>query len=102
MGMAGAVPVYICALTYLLAWPHLCFITLFYLIERVMLNTLISKNGFTLWVRISAEVDWGFTMLYRYILKKEMATPLQYSCLENSMDRGFWWSAVHGVAKSQT
>ena len=26
---------------------------------------------------------------------------LQYSCLENSMDRGAWWAAVHGVAKSQ-
>ena len=29
-------------------------------------------------------------------------TPLQYSCLENSLDRGAWWAAVHGVAKSQT
>ena len=28
--------------------------------------------------------------------------PLQYSCLENSMDRGAWWVAVHGVAKSRT
>ena len=28
--------------------------------------------------------------------------PLQYSCLENSMDRGAWQAAVHGVAKSQT
>ena len=27
--------------------------------------------------------------------------PLQYSCLENSMDRASWWAAVHGVAKSQ-
>ena len=26
--------------------------------------------------------------------------PLQYSCLENSMDRGAWWAAVHGVTKS--
>ena len=25
---------------------------------------------------------------------------LQYSCLENSMDRGVWWSTVHGVSKS--
>ena len=29
-------------------------------------------------------------------------TPLQYSCLENPMDGGSWWAAVHGVAKSQT
>ena len=28
--------------------------------------------------------------------------PLQYSCLKNSMDRGTWWAAVHGVTKSQT
>ena len=27
--------------------------------------------------------------------------PLQYSCLENPMDRGAWWAAVHGVEKSQ-
>ena len=27
-------------------------------------------------------------------------TPLQYSCLENPMDRGAWWAEVHGVAKS--
>ena len=29
-------------------------------------------------------------------------TPLQYSCLENPMDGGAWWAAVHGVVKSQT
>ena len=28
--------------------------------------------------------------------------PLQYSCLENPMDRGVWWAIVYGVAKSQT
>ena len=29
-------------------------------------------------------------------------TPLQYSCLENSIDRGAWWATVHGDAKSWT
>ena len=29
-------------------------------------------------------------------------TPLQYCCLENPMDGGAWWAAVHGVAKSGT
>ena len=28
--------------------------------------------------------------------------PLQYSCMENPMDRGTWWTAVHAVSKSQT
>ena len=30
------------------------------------------------------------------------SNPLQYFCLENPMDRGAWWAAVHEVAKSQT
>ena len=29
-------------------------------------------------------------------------TPLQYSCLENPIDGGAWWAAVHGVARSRT
>ena len=29
-------------------------------------------------------------------------TPLQYSCLENPVDGGAWWAAVHGVSKSRT
>ena len=28
--------------------------------------------------------------------------PLQYSCLENPMNRGVWWATVHGVAESNT
>ena len=28
--------------------------------------------------------------------------PLQYPCLENSMDRGAWWATVRGVARSRT
>ena len=30
---------------------------------------------------------------------KGNGNPLQYSCLENSMDRGLWWATVHGVTK---
>ena len=26
--------------------------------------------------------------------------PLQYSCLENSLDRAAWWATVHGIAES--
>ena len=30
------------------------------------------------------------------------SNPLQYSCLENSVDGGAWWATVHGVAESST
>ena len=33
---------------------------------------------------------------------EEHGNLFQYSCLENSMDRGAWWATVHGAAKSPT
>ena len=33
---------------------------------------------------------------------KGNGNPLQYSCLENPVDRGAWWTIAHGVTKSQT
>ena len=33
---------------------------------------------------------------------EDNGNPLQYSCLENPMDGGAWWTAVHGVAKNRT
>ena len=38
----------------------------------------------------------------RHIVGEDTGTPLQYSCLENPMDRGDWRAAVHGVVKSRT
>ena len=35
-------------------------------------------------------------------LGEEHVNQLQYSCLENSMDRGAWWAMVHCIAKSWT
>ena len=35
-------------------------------------------------------------------LEKENGSPLQYSCLENPMDRGAWRATVQGVTKSRT
>ena len=37
-----------------------------------------------------------------FLIGEGNGTPLQYSCLENPMDEGAWWAAVHGVATSQT
>ena len=35
-------------------------------------------------------------------LGEENGNPLQYTCLENPMDRGAWWATVHGFAQSLT
>ena len=37
-----------------------------------------------------------------YLIGEGNSTLLQYSCLENPMDGGAWWAAVHGVSRSQT
>ena len=33
---------------------------------------------------------------------EQNSNPLQYSCLENFIDRGAWWATVHGVEESDT
>ena len=43
-----------------------------------------------------------FVLIYILSAREGNGTPLQYSCLENHMDGGAWWAAVHGVAKSRT
>ena len=37
-----------------------------------------------------------------FFIGEGYGNPLQYSCLENPMDREAWWVAVHGVSKSRT
>ena len=44
----------------------------------------------------------GITCTLPLYIGEGNGTPLQYSCLENPIDRGAWWAAVHGVAKNQT
>ena len=54
------------------------------------------------WTRPS---DFTFTftlMLFKAQVREGNGNPLQHSCLENPMDGGAWWAAVHGVAKSWT
>ena len=41
-----------------------------------------------------------FNTLSRFVIGEGNGNPLQYSCLENSMDRGTWQAMVHGVAES--
>ena len=55
-----------------------------------------SSGGWKSKVRLSALVR------VQCLMGEGNGTPLQYSCLENPMDGGAWWAAVHGVAKSWT
>ena len=48
------------------------------------------------------EGDLGWTSESERSLGEGNCYPLQYSCLENPMDRGVWWATDYEVAKSQT
>ena len=48
------------------------------------------------------ERDLGFIPGSGRTPREGHGNPLQYSCLENSMDRGAWQATVHGLAKSWT
>ena len=45
------------------------------------------------------QIHFHFSLSY---IGEGNGTPLQCSCLENPGDRGTWWSAVYGVAESDT
>ena len=64
--------------------------------------------------KITADGDCSHEIKRRLLLGRKVMTnldhifgegngiPLQYSCMENPMDGGAWWAAVHGVATSWT
>ena len=58
--------------------------------------------------KITVDGDYSHEIKRPLLLGREVMTnlgngnPLQYSCLENSMDGGAWWATVHGVTKSWT
>ena len=58
--------------------------------------------GFSFIVCWYGELHWLFSLNQAYSHREGNGTPLQYSCLENPMDRGAWWAAIHGVSNSRT
>jgi len=63
---------------------------------QVFLNSTYMRT-FPSWLTTSnSELDFLNTFV-----REGNGTPLQYSFLENPMDGGAWWAAVHGVAKSR-
>ena len=64
-----------------------------------MLPLLASKKNPPRWSLLAIlDISWFVAMSSG----EGNGTPLQYSCLENPIDGGAWWAAVHGVAKSRT
>ena len=51
---------------------------------------------------ITAEILSPIFTYSEWLFGEGNGTPLQYSCVENPMDRGAWWATDHGVAKSRT
>ena len=64
--------------------------------KKWVLNLNYYKNNIVSWGK-----ERGYHG-YAPVNSSGNGTSLQYSCLENPMDRGAWQAAVHGVAKSQT
>ena len=55
----------------------------------------------TLQTFVSKVMSLLFNMLSRFVIGEGNGTPLQCSCLENPLEGGAWWAAVHGVATSR-
>ena len=53
-------------------------------------------------IEIIQLLQWLYYLLCKKRNGEGNGTPFQYSCLENPMDGGAWWAAVHGVAEGQT
>ena len=72
------------------------------------MGTIKDKNGTDLLDAEAIKKRWKQCMEELY--KKDLnelsgegnGNPLQYSCLENTMDGGAWWASIYGVAESDT
>ena len=79
-------------------WPICWALTTFPFWKAQSAHEDSSPQGHSDWV------SWGCEALCipRTLKREGNGSPLQYSCVENPMDRGEWWAVVHGVVQSQT
>ena len=78
-------------------------VSIFWPLWIVLLCKLVCKHLFKSLLSVVLRISLGLELLScMVVLGEGNGTPLQYSCLENPMDRGAWWAAVHGVVKSWT
>ena len=61
--------------------------------QATILTLLLLHQWFSIWGNFASRNTW---------YGEGNGTPLQCSCLENPMDEGAWWAAVHGITKSRT
>ena len=64
------------------------------------LDSILKSRDITLLTKVRLVKAMVFSSNPCIDVGEGSGTPLQYSCLENLMDGGAWWAAVHGVAKS--
>ena len=76
------------------------------LIDEFLIHWWITDWRIHWWIRIHHQLIhlwWEFKIVQAFWKTgKGNGNPLQYSCLENFMDRGAWWVTVHGVTKGWT
>ena len=77
----------------------MCLLNIHYILTRASHVVLVVKNQFA---SAGDTRDVGLIPGLGRSPGKGNSNPLQYSCLENPMDRGAWWATDHGVTKNQT
>ena len=76
---------------------------LFFANFKLIFHYWVEKSIYLFWIQVLYSV-WLETvyLIVQVVFGEGNGTPLQYSCLDNPMDRGAWWAAVHEVARSLT
>ena len=73
-------------------------------ITRKVFRSIRYKNVYYVFSEVKMKISQSYPTLCNPVdcsPEEGNGTPLQYSCLENPMDRGAWCAAVHGVSKSR-
>ena len=75
------------------------------LLKLMSIESMLPSNHLILCAHFSCPQSLPASRFFQWIStshREGNGTPLQYCCLENPMDGGAWWAAVHGVTESDT
>ena len=73
--------------------------TVFFLIEVKLIDSVVLVSGYSKVNHVLFRIFFHYGYSPSWIIT---GPAIQYSCLENPMDGGAWWAAVHGVDRSRT